>query len=189
MVAYGIIGGAVGSAIAITFGAWLQKRIIKREKKKKVSQGVVSYRPWYVALFLFLVAIGDLIGGLFIIWWIITDSFNFLFLICSIIVIIIGIILGCWSGSFLCARISISQERVIIDYAAKMPNRESKIHLRHQGRYHIDVCWNDIKELRRNQNFMQIVLYNGDCYMFPIGWCKEKAGATIARYKAIKPWY
>lgn len=186
MAAYGVIGGAIGGAIAIALSAWLQKRIIKRGKK--VPKGIESYRPWGVALFLFLVALGDFIGGLYIIWWIITNSFSILYLVGSIIVIVIGVILGCWSGSFLCARIRISNKRVVVDHATKMPNRESRIHLRHLGRYYLDVCWSDIKELRRNQNFMQIVLHNGECYMFPIGWCKEKAGAAVARYKPIKPW-
>jgi hypothetical protein len=170
MAAYGVIGGIIGGAIALAITPFLRKKFNKNSKKKgKKSQGTRSYSPWGVALFLFLIALGDFIGGVIILWWMITESFNLYYLFWSIILIIIGIIFGCWSGSFLGARITFSKERLVIDHAAKMPNRESKIHLRHIGRCHIDVSWYDIKELRREQNFMQIVLHSGDCYMFPIG--------------------
>lgn len=189
MVAYGVIGGIIGGAIALAIMPFLRKKLKKNSKKKsKKNQEPRSYRPCGVALFLFLIALGDFIGGVFILWWMITESINIYYLFWSIILIIIGVIFGCWSGSFICARISISKERIVIDHATKMPNKESKIHLRHFGRYHIDVSWHDIKELRSNQNFMQIILHSGNCYMFPIGWCKDKARDEVIRYKQIKPW-
>lgn len=189
MAAYGVIGGIIGGAIALALTPLLRKKLKKNSKKKdKKSQAPRSYRPWGVALFLFLIALGDIIFVVYLFGWMITEGFNLLYIACSIIITIIGIIFGCWSGSFLGARITISKERMVIDHAAKMPSRESKIQLRHIGRYHIDVSWYDIKELRREQNFMQIVLHSGDCYMFPIGWCKDGAGDEIARYKRIKPW-
>ena len=189
MAAYGVIGGIIGGAIALAITPLLRKKLKKNNKKKdKKSQEPKSYRPWGAALFLFLLGLGGFIGGALTLWWVTTESINFYYLFMSIYLIIIGIIVGCWSGSFLGARITISKERMVIDHAAKMPSRESKIQLRHIGRYHIDVSWYDIKELRREQNFMQIVLHSGDCYMFPIGWCKDGAGDEIARYKRIKPW-
>ena len=189
MAAYGVIGGIIGGAIALAITPLLRKKLKKNSKKKgKKSQAPKSYRPWGAALFLFLMALGNFIGGVIIFWWMITEGFNLLYIACSIIITINGIIVGCWSGSFLGARITISKERLVIEHATKMPNRESKISLRHLGRYHIDVSWYDIKELRRQQNFMQIVLHSGDCDMFPIGWCKDGAGDEIARYKRVKPW-
>lgn len=189
MAAYGVIGGIIGGAIALAITPLLRKKLKKNSKKKgKKSQAPKSYRPWGGALYLFLLALGNIIFVVYLFWWMITEGFNLLYIACSIIITIMGIIVGCWSGSFLGARITISKERLVIEHATKMPNRESKISLRHLGRYHIDVSWYDIKELRREQNFMQIVLHSGDCYMFPIGWCKDGAGDEIARYKRIKPW-
>lgn len=189
MAAYGVIGGIIGGAIALAITPLLRKKLKKNNKKKgKKYQAPRSYRPWGVALFLFLIALGDIIFVVYFFWWMISEGFNLLYIAFSIIMTIIGIIVGCWSGSFLGARITISKERLVIEHATKMPNRESKISLRHLGRYYIDVSWYDIKELRREQNFIQIVLHSGDCYMFPIGWCKDGAGDEIARYKRIKPW-
>ena len=189
MAAYGVIGGIIGGAIALAITPLLRKKLKKNSKKKdKKSQEPKSYRPWGAALFLFLIALGNIIFVVYLFLWMTTEGFNLLYIACSIIITIMGIIFGCWSGSFLGARITISKERLVIEHATKMPNRESKISLRHLGRYHIDVSWYDIKELRREQNFMQIVLHSGDCYMFPIGWCKDGAGDEIARYKRIKPW-
>lgn len=189
MAAYGVIGGIIGGAIALAITPLLRKKLKKNSKKKgKKSQAPKSYSPWGAALFLFLIALGNIIFVVYLFLWMTTEGFNLLYIACSIIITIMGIIVGCWSGSFLGARITISKERLVIEHATKMPNRESKISLRHLGRYHIDVSWYDIKELRREQNFMQIVLHSGDCYMFPIGWCKDGAGDEIARYKRIKPW-
>ena len=189
MAAYGVIGGIIGGAIALAITPLLRKKLKKNNKKKgKKSQAPKSYRPWGAALFLFLIALGDFIGGVLILWWMTTEGFNLLYIACSIIITIIGIIFGCWSGSFLGARITISKERLVIEHATKMPNRESRISLRHLGRYHIDVSWYEIRELRADINHMKIILHNDEVYSFPIGWCKDKARDEVARYKRIKPW-
>ena len=62
------------------------------------------------------------------------------------------------------------------------------MHLWQLGRYHLDVSWNEIHEIRADINWMRIHLCNGECYTFPIGWCKEKARVDVARHKPIKPW-
>lgn len=56
------------------------------------------------------------------------------------------------------------------------------------GRHHLDVSWEEIRELRANVNFMKIILRNDECYMFPIGWCKEAARFAVEHHKKIKHW-
>ena len=105
MAAYGVIGGIIGGAIALAITPLLRKKLKKNNKKKdKKSQAPRSYRPWGVALFLFLIALGDIIFVVYLFWWMITEGFNLLYIAFSIIMTIIGIIVGCWSGSFLGAR-------------------------------------------------------------------------------------
>lgn len=188
MAAYGVIGGIIGGAIALAITPLLRKKLKKNSKKKdKKSQEPKSYRPG-AAWFGFIMAIGMIVSGLYFLWYSLYNMMGYIYVSVTLFETCFGTLFGCWSGSFLGARITISKERLVIEHATKMPNRESKISLRHLGRYHIDVSWYDIKELRREQNFMQIVLHSGDCYMFPIGWCKDGAGDEIARYKHVKPW-
>ena len=203
MAAYGVIGGFIGGAIALAITPWLRKRVLEKEVKKeeakngtkkskkgKNNQGGVSYRPWGTALFLFLCAIGDVAFGFWFLWLTIFGDLGFNLLYSGILVFIIlfGVIFGCWTGSFLCAKITISRERLVIEHASKMPIKDRHIHFYQLGRYHLDVRWEEIRELRADINWMKIILRNDECYTFPIGWCKEKARAAIARHKPIKPW-
>ena len=194
MAAYGVIGGFIGGAISLAITPFLRKKFNKNKKKGKKSQEPTSYRPWGAALFLFLIGIGNIVFGIYFIWCIIYDYNYILYsnvIVLSILVFVIvcGIAIGCWSGSYLGARITISDERLIIEHAARMPNKlNGKIHLWQLGIHHLDLQWEKIKELRADINYMQIVLHNGDLYMFPIGWCKDAATFAVEHHKPIKAW-
>lgn len=191
MAAYGVIGGFIGGAIALAITPMLIKRAKKRYNKKEHKEPK-SYRPWGVALFLFIGGLWGVSVGPYVFVLTINSPFSykwFILLGLSLFITISGILTGCWSGSFLGARITIAKERLVIDYAAKMSNNEdAKIHLWQLGRHHLDLRWEKIRELRADRNFMQIVLYNDERYMFPIGWCKEDARFAVERHKKIKPW-
>lgn len=116
-------------------------------------------------------------------------SINVVYLLFSFIMISVGTLISCWTGSYLGGRITISKDRLIVDHAAKMPKENNKhIHFWQLGRHHIDVSWYEIRELRADINHMKIILHNDEVYSFPIGWCKDKARDEVARYKRIKPW-
>ena len=191
MAAYGVIGGIIGGAIALAITPLLRKKLKKNSKKKdKKSQAPRSYRPG-AAWFGFLVAASAVFGGIWCLWWMISTlmSINVVYLLFSFIMISVGTLISCWTGSYLGGRITISKDRLIVDHAAKMPKENNKhIHLWQLGRHHIDVSWYEIRELRADINHMKIILHNDEVYSFPIGWCKDKARDEIARYKPIKPW-
>lgn len=206
MAAYGVIGGAIGGAIAVVLGGWISKRLLekqeKRPKKKKNSEPV-SFRPG-ASWFFFLVGVGAALLGIYMLYYFRFISFLYriitgeieitvkliedscLFYGAGIFMVIAGLIWSRWTGSFLGARITISKERLVIEHAAKMP--KGKIETGQYGCHHIDVRWEEIRKLRSNINYMKVELNNGECYMFPIGWCREKARAAVRRNKQIKPW-
>ena len=188
MAAYGVIGGIIGGAIALAITPLLRKKLKKNSKKKdKKSQAPRSYRPG-AAWFGFIMAIGNLACGLLSIWYSI-DTYTYIYILSGLFGICFGILIGCWTGSYLCGRITISKDRLIVDHAAKMPKENNKhIHFWQLGRHHIDVSWYEIRELRADINHMKIILHNDEVYSFPIGWCKDKARDEVARYKRIKPW-
>ena len=96
MAAYGVIGGIIGGAIALAITPLLRKKLKKNNKKKdRKSQEPKSYRPWGVALFLFLIAVGDILFVVYLFWWMITEGFNLLYIACSIIITIIGRVILC----------------------------------------------------------------------------------------------
>ena len=191
MAAYEVIGGAIGGAIAIAITPFLRKRIKDSNKKKdKKNQEQKSYKPG-ATWFGFICAIGSIVVGVFGIWWMINNDtlFNYLLLLFHLFMLLFGVLFGCWTGSYLGARITVLKEGLIIDHAAKMSNKEkSKIQMTQLGCHHLDLRWEEIRELRADINHMKIILQNGDVYSFPIGWCKEEARAAIARHKQIKPW-
>jgi len=189
MAAYGVIGGFIGGAIAIVITPYIRKYLIKKQKKRKWKEkDFFSYRPLIGALFLFLC-----MAGCFPLCYsavvILLADFNMLYFCAFLLLIFSYITVGPWVVSFLGARIIISKERLVIDHAAKMSNKDQHdVKVMQLGRYHLDLRWEDISELRANINYMKIILHNDECYMFPIGWCKEEARAAIARHKQIKPW-
>ena len=189
MAAYGVIGGFIGGAIAIALTPLLRKRIKDNNKKKgKKNQEQKSYKPG-AAWFGFIVAIGAVASGVWVIWWMLNNyySSNIMYLF-SIFMLFGGILTGSWTGSYLGARITILKERLVIEHAARMAKENGHIHFWQLGRYHLDLHWEEIRELRADINHMKIILQNGDVYSFPIGWCKEEARLAIARHKKIKPW-
>lgn len=189
MAAYGVIGGAIGGAIALAIMPFLRKRIKNSNKNKgKKNQEQKSYKPG-AAWFGFIVSTIIIAAGIFYFWYCLFECFNYIYFFTFLFAFCFGIIFACWSGSYLGARITITKEGLIIDHAAKMSNKEkSKIQMTQLGRHHLDLRWEDIRELRADINHMKIILQNGDVYSFPIGWCKEEARAAIARHKKIKPW-
>ena len=201
MAAYGVIGGFIGGAIALAITPWLRKRVLEKEvkkeeakngtkklKKDKNKQGEASFFP-VAAIFGFVVlGLGGVAVGFLFLFLMLSEGFNLLSFSMCIFCICGGIVFGCWTGSFLCAKITISKERLIIEHASKMPIKDRHIHSYQLGRYHLDIRWEEIRELRADINWMKIILRNDECYTFPIGWCKEKARAAVARHKPIKPW-
>ena len=208
MAAYGVIGGAIGGAIAVALGGWLSKRLLerqeKRQKKKKKDDVPVSFRPG-ASWFGFLVGVGGMLFGIFGLYYF--KLFRALYLIITgeveitlkligaslmvygtlIFLTVFGILWSCWTGAFLGARITISKERLVIDHAVKLNKKYKHMHLWQFGCHHLDVRWEEIHELKANINQMNIILKNGECYMFPIGWCLEKARAAVRRHKQILP--
>lgn len=148
-----------------------------------------SYRP-YASLFGFFVGLGSFTFSCYFWYGIAADKvyFNLFNLAVYLFTTLMGVLSACWTGSFIKARITISGERLIIDHAAKMPSKAKHIHLWQLGCYHIDLRWDEIKELRADINWMRIILLNGDCYTFPIGWCNDKARIDISHHKHILPW-
>ena len=205
MAAYGVIGGFIGAAIAAVITPILIKRARKRYNKKEHNDPE-SYRPgasWFGFLVL---GVGGTACGIFMIYWLLTtvdftkisnirylglDSM--LFFVFSIIMpffmFFLGILFACWTGSFIGAKITVSKERLVIDHAAKMPSdNHAHIHFWQFGRHHLDLRWDEIRELRADRNQMKLLLHNGEVYYFPIGWYKEGARFAVARHKKINPW-
>ena len=202
MAAYGVIGGFIGAAIAAVITPILIKRARKQYNKQEHKEPE-SYRPG-VSWFVFLIGVVGTVLGVFLIRWLITDvdftkisnirSLSFISLLYFILMVIMpffmfffGILMGCWGGSFLGAQITVSKEKLVIEHAAKLPKINGSIDLWYLGKHHLDLRWEDIRELRGNRNFMKIILHNDECYMFPIGWCKDAAWFSVERYKKINP--
>ncbi len=186
MASYGVIGGLIGGAIALAISPMLINRARKRYNKKEHKEPV-SYYPG-VAVFLFICVVClfpvSILGCIRMF-----KDHNLLYLFVFLFLIFCCIIVGCWSGSFLCARITISKERLIIEHAAKMSNKDQhEVKVMQLGRHHVDVSWEEIRELRANVNFMKIILCNDECYMFPIGWCREAARFAVEHHKPINAW-
>jgi hypothetical protein len=189
MAAYGVIGGIIGGAIALAITPLLRKKLKKNNKKKdKKSQAPRSYRPG-AAWFGFIMAIGMIVSGLYFLWYSLYNMMGYIYVSVTLFETCFGTLYGCWTGSYLGGRITISKDRLIVDHAAKMPKENNRhIHFWQLGRHHIDVSWYEIRELRADINHMKIILHNDEVYSFPIGWCKDKARDELARYKRIKPW-
>ena len=186
MASYERIGGAIGGAIALALAPKFTEIARKRYNKKEHKEPE-SYYPG-VAVFLFVCVACLFPVSIFGVIHMFKDH-NLLYLFVFLFLIFCCIIVGCWSGSFLCARITISKERLIMEHAAKMSNKDQQeVKIMQLGRHHVDVRWEEIRELRANVSFMKIVLRNNECYMFPIGWCKDAATFAVERHKPIKPW-
>lgn len=186
MAAYGVIGGIIGGAIALAISPMLINRARKRYNKKEHKEPV-SYYPG-VTVFLFICSVCTFPFSI-LIGIVLFEEFSILYFLAFLLSFFSSIIIGCWSGSFLRARITISKERLIIEHAAKMSNKDQQeVKVMQLGRHHLDVSWEEIRELRANVNFMKIILCNDECYMFPIGWCREAARFAVEHHKPIKPW-
>lgn len=193
MTSYGVIGGLIGGMIALTFGAGLNKYLVNRHRKKlKQSpkhKSPAVFRPWIIALFVFLSGIGGVAMGIvFFFMFFQGERFAAFETIMVIFFFLCCILVSCWSGSLLCAKITISEERMVLEHAIKMSKEDGPIGMYNLGRHHLDVRWDDIRELRGDINFLKIILRNGETYVFPLGWCKTKAAALVTHHKKITPW-
>lgn len=188
MAAYGVIGGFIGGAIALAITPMLMKQARKQYNKKEHKEPE-TYRPGAALFFFLIFAIGDVGLAFLYIYWALSHEFNIIYTAVYALILIIGMIFGCWTGSFLRGRITISKEQLEVDHAVKMSNKDQhEVKVMQLGLHHLELRWEDIRELRANRNFMKIILHNDECYMFPIGWCKEDARFAVERHKKIKPW-
>lgn len=151
--------------------------------QKEVSQGIMSFSAQSGALKFFLIAVCNFVSGLLVL----SENFGFLFGVFAITICIIGLLIGCWSGSLLMAKITISNERLVLEHAIKMPIEEKHIQFWQLGRHHLDAKWEEIDEVIADSDWIRIHLNNGECYVFPIGWCKGNAKDEVASHKPIKP--
>lgn len=157
-------------------------------KKHATKQKQETYRPG-AAWFGFFIGIGSIAGGGLSTWYMLSAGFfSIIYVVYSVFGIGMGILIASWAGSFLTAKITIMDDYLLLEGAAKMPYEAHHIHLWQRGRHQVELRWDEIRLLRADRSWMRIELYDDTCYTFPIGWCLEKARAAVARHKAIKSW-
>ncbi len=146
----------------------------------------ISFRPWNSSIiFLFFIAIATSLLGIFYLIYCYIHQ-ETLLLVGALIITLIGITNCGWIGLFLLGKIVVSNDKLIIEHAAKLSNNENaEVQIWQWGTRHIDVSWEDIVTIKSSSGFWKFVLRNGNVYAFPVGWCDKKFYIAIAQKKTI----
>lgn len=147
----------------------------------------ISFRPWNsTIIFLFSIAIATSLLGISYLIYCYIHQETLLF-VGALFITLIGIADCGWIGSFLSGGIIISKDRIIIDHAARLLNKENAgVQIWQWGIHHVNVSWDDIIIIKSSSGFWKFRLRNGELYAFPVGWCKNNLSKKLLSCKRIQ---
>lgn len=166
----------------------MEGKIHKSNTHSETMQNTsVPFRPCdCTIIFLFIISSSCIPLGIFYMIYC-YDNLDILLFVGALFITLIGIADCGWIGSFLSGGIIISKDRIIIDHAARLLNKENAgVQIWQWGIHHVNVSWDDIIIIKSSSGFWKFRLRNGELYAFPVGWCKNNLSKKLLSCKRIQ---